>query len=394
MNRDRIRTSLEEALSKSVLVNDMTQISFPGLAPVMTRSLPSDAEAVLISALKSEPELSIFDGRVQWFFDTGASTSYEQLGRWLLDHTGNVGADEAVTSLEIYLRTAEIPYTQIAAVAGVSVEPEVNLPGGVRLRRFDAVPDSIPKRLFSRMAFDVYLHRQPPEAAFSSEVSVKKRHSTGPVVDPSPHQSRFWDFWDLADLFSALGPHPARMVGLWATPPSWVPGGDRAFSYWGSPLVDQSLRPVLLQEKTIAKVNEAYEALLRLDRDRRLAFRVPLGRLAQSVRHGTSVDGAIDAGIALESLLLDDMSGDRGEIGFRLQVRAARLLGVSGEERKELREKVRRLYQLRSTSAHAGKLRDVAKSHQVLIEGRDVVGRLLVKILREGAPNWTDVVFG
>ena len=110
------------------------------------------------------------------------------------------------------------------------------------------------------------------------------------------------------------------------------------------------------------------------------------------------VDSAIDLGIALESLLLNDLDDERGELTFRLRVRGARLLGKTLDERREIYKALNAVYGLRSSAVHSGVLSETLNSKQlndILERGQQIAADLVESVLRRGkSPDWGDVVLG
>ncbi len=84
------------------------------------------------------------------------------------------------------------------------------------------------------------------------------------------------------------------------------------------------------------------------------AVRLPMQRLSLAMRRLTNVDSAIDLGIALESIFLNDLQDDRGELTFRLRIRVTRWMEDDVSKRPNLYQLVGDLYTLRSRAAHSG----------------------------------------
>lgn len=81
-------------------------------------------------------------------------------------------------------------------------------------------------------------------------------------------------------------------------------------------------------------------------------------------------DAIVDYLIAAEALFLKDAGSpeDRGELGFRLALRAAHFLEATGRDRRSTFKFVKRAYDLRSTVAHGG-----APPDAISIAGRDKI---------------------
>lgn len=67
-------------------------------------------------------------------------------------------------------------------------------------------------------------------------------------------------------------------------------------------------------------------------------------------------DEIVDLTVAAESLYLSDLSGDRGELGYRLATRAALFADGNAETRRRVLAFMRKAYTARSVLVHTGKL--------------------------------------
>jgi hypothetical protein len=116
-------------------------------------------------------------------------------------------------------------------------------------------------------------------------------------------------------------------------------------------------------------------------------------RLNQMAEKGV-VDAAIDLGIALETLYLNDSGDDRGELTFRMKIRSARFLGRGEEDRQRIFDLVGELYTLRSVAVHKGKLPTkytVRSVRELLDKGFDLGIQTVRRFISEGSPNWNEV---
>lgn len=126
------------------------------------------------------------------------------------------------------------------------------------------------------------------------------------------------------------------------------------------------------------------------DRD---LLELSLGRLVSSERRSLGrfryEDRLLDIAVALEVLF----SLQGGELTHKLSVRAAHLLGGSGEERIEVYESVQRLYRERSRIVHGGRSRRDGRhpDTEETVKSAYQIGRAAVlRILARGSfPDWT-----
>jgi len=149
----------------------------------------------------------------------------------------------------------------------------------------------------------------------------------------------------------------------------------------------------LLPEEVVAETFSLLAAWRRLPDERKGALRVPMERLNSAMRRKTSVDSAIDLGIALESVFL---SGQRGGLTFTLRVRVARWLGSTPEERRRLGEVAADLYRLRSKAVHGGKVPDTVRGRptaRLLEEGYRITATAIVRLIVSDQPDWDTITY-
>ena len=94
-------------------------------------------------------------------------------------------------------------------------------------------------------------------------------------------------------------------------------------------------------------------------------------------------DGFIDCIIALENLFLKDTSQ---ELGYKLRIRIAHLLGQNTDNRKELFEFMKEAYSLRSTIVHGEKSQKLQKLNDIyLLKTRKILRKSIKYVLKN--PN-------
>lgn len=99
----------------------------------------------------------------------------------------------------------------------------------------------------------------------------------------------------------------------------------------------------------------------------------------------------LDIGIAFEAIFLND--GNHQELKYRLSLRAAKLLGKTLEERRNIFHIVKNLYDLRSAIAHGGTLNDKKRNdnnkklEQVLIHAPRILKKAIIEMILGNAPR-------
>jgi len=82
---------------------------------------------------------------------------------------------------------------------------------------------------------------------------------------------------------------------------------------------------------------------------------------------------------------LHSLSGDRGEIEFRLTHRAAKILSLFGDDSLEVRKKLLNAYQIRSKVAHGSIIKN-GKEMQMVTEADEVSIAKLQDLISQGLP--------
>jgi len=103
-------------------------------------------------------------------------------------------------------------------------------------------------------------------------------------------------------------------------------------------------------------------------------------------------ESLLDLAIALEALLLNDSASGHGELGYRLALRAARLVGGPVDVRKDMFSGVRDLYAARSKLAHGQTLdtmkeRDARRVRDALGLAPPLLQLLLLRFLTGAGPS-------
>jgi hypothetical protein len=158
----------------------------------------------------------------------------------------------------------------------------------------------------------------------------------------------------------------------------------------GEVITQKALAPADLD-----RVRDLYLRFTGLPQNMRQHLRVPLGRLNRALRRIDVTNFAIELGIALEALLLNDLDDDRGELTFRLRTRGARLLGETFEERVLTSRILRDVYKLRSIAVHTGTIPADAVSTpigEVLQSGCELAARAIERMMEGGSPDWERIM--
>jgi len=350
----------------------------------------------LLNVIQATPALEFFDHAYQCALGNWEDVNFRFLVQWLISRGQQVGAKQTVNDVARYLKSETIEVTAILAIDGFGVERNIEL-GEYELVVWNDVAMTDTK--WHVAACGLFGGKTPTAAVIQrheiQRVHVRPWDSPGPNVPLSIEPAL-----DVLRCVTAVAGAGFRLLYYWFEPPEWAPWAVSRSTFG----VDSTAiaRPVELDEVVVPLLLESASRLLESDESNRLRLRVPLDRLNRSYLAGMrSVDKAIELGIALESLYAPAKLSEG--IAFAVRTRAARFLGGSPDERRKIARTLRDVYDLRSRAVHAGrfdavgapkKWRDEALVLQVLEEGQRVVGQSLIKVIREGEPNWEEFDIG
>lgn len=303
-------------------------------------------------------------------------------------------APSAVAWLHRLFEIDRADLRMVAAVHGLEVRQPVNLANGVRLLPFTAAPDLPNLRLLARRyqgnpwsMIDLASVILPAIAVFDmGTVPASDDHTAREAV----HNRAYDALLDIARAFT-LTDHGAPVIGN-----SWTDFVDPALTLaeFGRIWMSARFEGSLSQAPPLSVDGEALawaDRYLRMDGSLRRSVEVALDRLNLARRRRSPSDQAIDSGICLEALLGDDSPQ---ELTYKLRLRAALLLGKTLPERREIRQAVRDLYDLRSKVVHgrARQLKDVLPDTRCASRGLEICTQAVRAIVQRNArpdfPTW------
>lgn len=103
------------------------------------------------------------------------------------------------------------------------------------------------------------------------------------------------------------------------------------------------------------------------------------------------VERAINLRTCLESIFLND--GNKEQLRFTLSLRGSLFLGTTYEKRQLIFNILKTIYDLTSTAAHSGMLKEENNDHLILASeyGKDAI----IKMINIGKTiNWTEIELG
>ncbi|MGB2930625.1 MAG: hypothetical protein WBB70_17185 [Desulfobacterales bacterium] len=344
----------------------------------------------LLEEIKKYPELSIFDGQMHVLGNSAVRVDYGFLVQWLIKRTSSVGAKIAIQNLKKYISTSKLPFLEITAIAGFNTNKACILGNGIKLMPWDELPISYEKDLIH----EKFISGAPfhyPNSILLREKTIKRVLVHQDETDAHFEKDLFSELHDALLCISIVGPVSPYAIASWLQPPDWV---VKIGSGYSLPFIEGRSTHREWPEDGCEQATELHEAFLSLSKSKKTILRLSMGRLNSAMRRYSPVDAAIDLGIALESIFLSDLNGDRGELTFKLKLRASKFLGRSLDEKKELFKIFGDLYVARSKAVHTGKLPDKIRNEPInslLNIGFNHTARAIRLIILNGQPDWTNI---
>jgi hypothetical protein len=404
MDRPVLLSALITALESAPQDEDVDP--FPMLAQAVHEPSRADQRLVrLLEQLRQTPELEAFDGGMEILADTAGRVELLGLARWLLVRAGQVGAEQTLEDLCRFLAASELSYRLILALGGITLDSSCALGQKITLVPWEEISESYWKRLVGSLLGRQGLFMDHPTAALVRDILLPRRNVTQQEWQQGeqtlPHLGETDALRDALLCIGLIGPVAPYELVTWLEPPEWAPIFGVSFV---TP-VQEGYRPHSPWPSGAAvQARELYERFSRLSPDHKDLMRLRMQRLNSAMRRRNSVDAAIDLGITLESLFLND---DEGEITFRLRLRAARLLGQNDTERARVFNLVNDLYTVRSAAVHSGRLpiKKKIQKHleatygaqpipKLLEEGFALAAQAITSFLQTGEPqpkDWTKI---
>jgi len=282
------------------------------------------------------------------------------------------GAEQAVARLMKYLELDHNPCCEVALLGGVHVEDSFEIFPGVFIAPISQVPSTtlqnfiaqLPQhpqleRMFSPFAsVDIREDLRVPQAALYREMLIRPK-----ICDPKNIEKPTAEEWnDLAllsritQLLTLAGPSSPIMRRQYRELDDDCILKGHVGHGWAATYEETRVDTVTtLSKAELADLRPFVEKYLQTGEALWAIVDVPLHRLNEAVRHKNLIDKALDLGIALETLLLHNLSNS-AQLSYQLRLRGAWLMGADVEDRKKIQETLKKLYDFRSKAAHEGKL--------------------------------------
>ncbi|ANT62294.1 hypothetical protein AYJ57_17885 [Salipiger sp. CCB-MM3] len=351
-------------------------------------------------ALLGAEELAIFrKGNVQYLPNSSSSTSIWHLTKWMIERTRFCrSAETALDDLFAYLANPEMVVHHVQPIAQVEVaglDEPYEFPNGVMLRHSGGVPNATLAFQLTRWSYGVPAPRY--HFALTKEhlypVPIGKARLEG-------DREFFWSWEELQsssqqleDVALCLGLASDVKEGVFGGPKTIVPDTRIPFATdWGAWDLERLAAPNFMVSLAPVEVHNAarlagyLDCLEPTDADR---IRVPLRHLNLFGARLPLVEKAIHLRVALETSFLSKDNGPG--LADRIALRAAIVTGSNLEERREIKQAVKKAYDLASGAVHKGSLKET-ESPRLTAAAEICQKALQLFLVYGGLPNdWFEI---
>lgn len=394
-----------EGLLKRRSETSKWQSVFERISPTVFQSL--------VNLLREVPGLAIFDTHFMHHGRMGGPLSYEDLAHWLIRRSMSKDVSVALADLQGFLNNDQYDAKQIAIVGGVRVETKKELTDGTTVIPFKGLPGDVHKFVFGDHISHMYRqdsNKLPlvtitkgyahPKILYEFDLKSVDVALAKPNLKHLDEESdRLRGIKDVQLLMTLIGPSSPALYGSWTAPSASVPypNSGYAMTYYSPEKTHSPVKE--FSELDLVELERIHQIFVNLQESRRRQLRICLWRLNRAIRTHPSSDSAIDLGISMESLFLDE-GNISGELTYKLSLRAAKVLKAGYKERSNVKKKFKQLYSIRSKAVHEGRIgrtvsnKDKTPTKELLLEGYSLVRDAIIWSIENPGIDWSSVELG
>ena len=355
--------------------------------------------------IESNPVLSKVFVNKQFNYGSISNTmTADILIMWLIEESKRYGTDNALDSLEIFVKQGYTPAHKYYAISGIKVEETISLTDDVAICPVEVIRDST-------MKFRASPKEVPNPTSIGGTETSDERHPIAffkravrlkTVVEcPFHYHPRHDTTLDnLSSFLTLLDKATPMLFYQWIELDKHVPMHQHTlvdFIGNGSELNYKHL--VTLDRSTWNDLKPTYDMFLSLNQHDRVLIASTLDRIKNSKARWKLIDRAIDLGVALESLLLK--RGEDKAIKEKFAFRANLILERNTDRDNYTNSFFKALYSCRSNAVHDGVLEDsydigtyeTLSAEQLIEKGTSYAMQITKNmILHGGLPDWKSLI--
>lgn len=360
---------------------------------ISTRAVKYENVQKFAEDLKQHCELEIFTDTMQVTGTQSSAFGHEPLAMWLMRRAKQVGAKVAYHELTEYAENETFDAYEVAILAGVSVGQPTDIGNGVHIYPAAEVPILSLMQMIEDIKYSSLFLSERPGAFLIKRFAHKRLHIAGDERNPTP-----FVFGPAEDLRDA---HLCMSVGGLVGPQIIAYGtqvGDKTPNPgglgWALPMHRSVGISKNINQNLLDQIKQIHEAFSVLPEEVKHKLRIPMERINNYAALKDPVDKAIELGVALEALFLED--NNRSELRYQFSLRAATLLGTDAGSRHEIFDLMKTMYDLRSQAVHNGRIpKKLAEKAPDLMEKVAPLATKAVKyMIEEQGVDWKALILG
>ena len=320
-----------------------------------------------------------------------ASSDVSDIGEYLIIQAALTGPNVAASSFLEWSEGKDLTYETRALISGIQISRLIRLGEGLR---FERLPDHV-----SDLSHRLPRQASIAESDYLGRVLLVVKCSVEPAFWNPDCRPKLISNWGLGDnsvqefcdaLSVVCDAEIHNMV-------SWEDYGPLAAFHTGAMMTTTDVRDTRMPRDRDVQVRKkelshAFDLLCR-SKDKE-DVRVGMRHWVKSKRRMlNNVDRLTYLRTALEATLLNGAS--KSEVGFRLALHGAWILGGKKDARRMNYRNLKRIYNLSSSAVHSGKIKNTKENRELLKFGQDVCRRAIIK--RARAPeeiDWEEIILG
>jgi len=337
----------------------------------------------------------------------GYSSAFDSYGlaKWMIHRSGRAGTAEAIRNVVKFGSSDESEMVTVYAIGGVKVDRTHKLNKNMSIMPISELPESQQRNemlgLITGVSLQIQPLRQRPVSGVVLNYKINVKTKRSEKLSKEWFARRRERETELEEALLCMGIAWRGVVDLVA---AWTqPADEKTPGIFPTCMISTHVSGAprrIPRCIDVPKLVRVLKLLSEFQGDRK-SLHVPMKRLNSAMFQSHIADRAIDLGIALESLLMNESAAkgrsDNQEIRFKIGVRGAWLSGRNPDERHGQFKNIQKIYDLRSAAVHSGEIRsgDFIKMTEQLDAGEDLSASLILKILENGRwPEWGKIIFG
>lgn len=328
----------------------------------------------------------------------------EKLIEWLVTRSKATDTKLTVDYLDKFLAQKYTPALQVVSVSGITISEEVCIGPNIKLVHIDSLMHShqkyasAPKKIkdlptsnLSYIADEKY-----PKCALIKKVKLDTVVTEKTKQSNNNDVGNYSELEEICDFLTLYKNTTALAFNRWVDIEHVVPCTNNQLKGMNGGMVEiHYKRETLISQNIWDSMLPTYKKYLNFPTQDKKIIRSALSRIKKAILRHALVDTAIDLGIGLEALFLDQ--NEDSQIGYKFRLRAAMILARTKEDKDAIINLFKCVYKIRSDAVHNGELKSTYKvngrgdigTRAIINEGIEKGIESILTIINNGHyPNW------